>query len=69
MYFSQNPQPQEVAVSIRELERSTQHLQRECQTPSQQDLAYHTRLIMNSAYDVAKATRFLVTCMEKSGQV
>lgn len=54
----------ELIGSIRELESATSHLQKECQNPSHQDLAYHTRLVITSAYDVVKAARFLVTCME-----
>jgi hypothetical protein len=65
--FPKNLSLPEVAVSIRELERSSTKLQGDCQIPQQQgDLAYHTRIVMNSAYDVAKAARFLVTSMEQS---
>ena len=62
--FTQKLESPELIGSIRELESATNHLQKECQNPSHQDLAYHTRLVITSAYDVVKAAKFLVTCME-----
>ena len=71
--FFSFPSPQgssrEVRVSLNEVMHATTKLQEECRkTPGHSDLAYRTRLIINSAYDVAKACRHLVMCVEQDAE-
>ena len=65
-FLSLQAQSRAVNVSLREVTNAAHKLQEECrQISSHSDLAYRTRLIINSAYDVAKAARHLVMCVEQ----
>ncbi len=55
-------------MSLQEVKNASQRLQTECQDGSQSDLAYRTRQIISSAYDVAKAARHLVMCVEQDSK-
>lgn len=61
----QKPASPEVQISLREVHLAAKRLQAQCQESGHSDLAFHTRHIMNSAYDVAKASRHLVICAEQ----
>jgi len=50
----QKPASPEVQISLREVHLAAKRLQAQCQESGRSDLAFHTRHIMNSAYDVAK---------------
>ena len=52
-------------MSLREVVLAAKHLQGECRVSGHSDLAFRTRHIINSAYDVAKAARHLVMCVEQ----
>ena len=65
---TQKPASQAVQVSLQEVNNATQKLQTECQDGSQSDLAFRTRQIISSAYDVAKAARHLVMCVEQDNK-
>ncbi len=62
---TQKPSSQAVQVSLQEVRNASQRLQTEYQDGSQSDLAYRIRQIISSAYDVAKAARHLVMCVEQ----
>ena len=67
---AQKQPSQFIQVSLREVTTASQKLKTACHDTSRQsDLAYRTRHIINSAYDVAKAARHLVTCVEKEEQL
>lgn len=63
--FPAKPSYQEMVGSVREVTLAAQKLQSECRVSPNADLAFKTRLIINSAYDVAKAARHLVMCVEQ----
>jgi len=63
--FPPKPASPEVQISLREVHLAAKRLQAQCQESGHSDLAFHTRHIMNSAYDVAKASRHLVICAEQ----
>ena len=66
----QKPASQFIQVSLREVTTASQKLKTACcDTSRQSDLAYRTRHIINSAYDVAKAARHLVMCVEQEEQL
>ena len=54
-------------TSLRELKHAAYKLKAETTdvTTGHSDIAYRTKLIINSAYDVAKACRHLVTHVEQ----
>ena len=52
-------------MSLREVIQAAKRLQGECRVSGHSDLAFRTRHIINSAYDVAKAARHLVLCVEQ----
>ena len=56
---------QAIQASLREVGLSSQRLQRVCQDSSVPDPAGRTRLIVNSSFDVAKAARHLVMCVQQ----
>ena len=60
----QKPASQNVENSVQRLSKASSNLAAECQNSAHTDQAQQTRLIMNGAYDVAKAARHLVTCVE-----
>jgi len=62
---------QEVSTALREVKHAAYKLKSEtCDvTAGHMDVAYRTRLIINSAYDVAKACRHLVTYVEQETTV
>ena len=64
--LSQKSLPSEVQDSLREVVLMAQRLNSECKSAGHTDLAFHTRHIVNCAYDVAKAARQLISCVEQT---
>lgn len=55
-----------MTAAVREVTNAVHKLQKECtKSSSHSDVAYRTKVIINLAYDVAKACRHLVTYVEK----
>ena len=64
--FPQKPSSPEVQVSLREVHQAAKRLQDQCHDSGRStDLAFRTRHIINSAYDVAKAARQLIISVEQ----
>ena len=62
---SQKPSSPQVQVSLREVHQAAKRLQAQCHDSGHStDLAFRTRHIINSAYDVAKAARQLIVSVE-----
>ena len=63
---SQKPSSPQVQVSLHEVHQAAKRLQDQCHDSGHStDLAYRTRHIINSAYDVAKAARQLIVSVEQ----
>ena len=63
---SQKPSSPQVQVSLREVHQAAKRLQDQCRDSGHStDLAFRTRHIINSAYDVAKAVRQLIISVEQ----
>ena len=63
---SQKPSSPQVQVSLREVHQAAKRLQAQCHDSGHStDLAFRTRHIINSAYDVAKAARQLIVSVEQ----
>lgn len=54
-----------MTAAVREVTNAAHKLQEECTKSSHSDMAYRTKVIINLAYDVAKASRHLVTYVEQ----